>query len=387
MAIADEIQSDIVAHGIDLLRLQGRERRQVLAILKRLEIDLVAAIQGIDPAGPLQATYRQQRAARLLRQTQETIRSAYRDASSYMAGELLEVADVEAAFARGVINRNVGFDIADASLTRQQLRAIASNALIEGAPSREWWSRQAGDMRERFADAIRQGMAAGETNADLVRRVRGTATGRQRAYWQGPDGDLSAFPLEGYRRRQFVQFAGGIMDTSTRNAEALVRTSVQAVANAARQEAYKANRDIIKAQVVVATLDSRTSDICIARSGLEYTLDGEPIGHDIAFDGGPPFHYNCRTTMAPVLKSASEVFGRAELDEVPESTRASMDGQVPESTTFDAFLGRQTKAFQDDLLGAGRAELWRDGRITLTDLLDQTGRPLTLAELRQRAGV
>lgn len=346
-------------------------------------MDLVAAIGSVDPTSPVQQTYRTARLSSLLEQARETIRSAYRDANQMMAGELIEVADVEGAFARRAVDRAVGVAVMDAALTRGQLRAIASDVLIQGAPTREWWSRQAGDTLERFADEMRRGFAAGEGVSDLVRRVRGQATGARSTYWQGPKGELSAFPVQGWQKRQFVEFSGGLMDTSTRNAETLVRSSVQAVANEARLETWRENDDIVKGVVVVATLDSRTSEICMARSGLEYTLDGEPIGHDIAWDGGPPWHHNCRSTTTPILASADEVFGRR-VGEIPESTRASMDGQVPESTTFDAFLRRKPQAFQDDMLGAGKAELWREGKIGLRDLLDQRGRPLTLEELRAR---
>jgi hypothetical protein len=38
------------------------------------------------------------------------------------------------------------------------------------------------------------------------------------------------------------------------------------------------------------------------------------------------------------------------------------------------------------MLGKGRAELWRSGKITLNQLLDQRGNPLTLAELRSQYG-
>lgn len=61
-----------------------------------------------------------------------------------------------------------------------------------------------------------------------------------------------------------------------------------------------------------------------------------------------------------------------------------MDGQVAASTTFEAFLERKGKAFQDEMLGKGRAQLWRDGTITLPQLLDLKGNPLTLAELKAK---
>jgi hypothetical protein len=37
------------------------------------------------------------------------------------------------------------------------------------------------------------------------------------------------------------------------------------------------------------------------------------------------------------------------------------------------------------VLGAGKADLWRRGKITFRDLLDQNGRPLTTEELRAKA--
>ena len=59
-----------------------------------------------------------------------------------------------------------------------------------------------------------------------------------------------------------------------------------------------------------------------------------------------------------------------------------MDGQVAADLTFADFLKGKPASFADEMLGKGRAELWRDGKITLSKLLDQKGNPLTLAELR-----
>jgi hypothetical protein len=69
------------------------------------------------------------------------------------------------------------------------------------------------------------------------------------------------------------------------------------------------------------------------------------------------------------------------VDEV-KGTRASDLGQIPADTTFDAFLNRHDVAYQDELLGKGKAQLWRDGTITLKDLVSQSGRPLTLTQLQ-----
>lgn len=84
-----------------------------------------------------------------------------------------------------------------------------------------------------------------------------------------------------------------------------------------------------------------------------------------------------------MLKSWRELgFDR---DELPAATRASMDGQVPQDTSFEAWLSRQSQERQDAVLGPGRAQLWRDGGLTFRDLIDGNGRELTVEELRARA--
>ena len=46
------------------------------------------------------------------------------------------------------------------------------------------------------------------------------------------------------------------------------------------------------------------------------------------------------------------------------------------------WLDSQPSEVADSLLGKGRAAMWRDGRLTLAQLLDFNGHPLTLAELK-----
>jgi Holliday junction DNA helicase RuvA len=58
--------------------------------------------------------------------------------------------------------------------------------------------------------------------------------------------------------------------------------------------------------------------------------------------------------------------------------------QIPADTTASGFFSRQSKAIQDEQLGAGRAQLFRDKKITLNDLIDGKGRELTLAQLKNR---
>jgi len=55
--------------------------------------------------------------------------------------------------------------------------------------------------------------------------------------------------------------------------------------------------------------------------------------------------------------------------------------------TYDTWLLNKTAEQQDELLGPGKADLFRQGRISTRDLLDQNGRPMTVKELQDKHGV
>lgn len=125
------------------------------------------------------------------------------------------------------------------------------------------------------------------------------------------------------------------------------------------------------------------TDVCIARSNLEWDLNREPIGHNLPFQA-PPIHWNCRSVLMPVRRTFKEL--GIDLEEPTGRTRSSAEGQIDRETSFDAFLKRRTVEQQDEQLGKGRAELWRSGKITLRQLLDNSGSPLTLKELKEKYG-
>lgn len=340
-----------VERAVDLLRLEAGTRNKVLAILVDLEGELVAALAKVDPTGVNSVSAQQKRLAKLLAAVQAAIRAGYRDASKLMTNEIREIIDIESTWVGSAINDSVQIELVTGGLTRAGLETIASDVLIQGAASADWWSRQAQDLQNRFADQMRLGIAAGETNADLVARVR-----------------------------------GGVMDISKNSATRLVRSSVQAAANAGREAMYEKNNDLIVSLQWHATLDTRTSFWCITRDGHHYSTDEAHKPKD----GGPPWlqgpgkiHWQCRSTSIPVLKSWRDL--GIPMDEIPQTTRASMDGQVPAKTTFEAWLKKQNQARQDTVLGATVADLWRRGKLNFRDLLDQSGRPLTTEQLRAKA--
>lgn len=224
------------------------------------------------------------------------------------------------------------------------LETLVKNLLIEGAPSAEWWKKQSLDSAFRFSNAIRQGIAQGETNEQIYKRVN------------------------------------EIADLAGRNSRALVHTSIMQAAGDSRMAVIDANADIYVGYRQLSTLDGHTTPQCMARSNLKWTLDKKPIGHNLPFKQ-TPLHWGCRSTIVGILRPFSDV-GLKEA----KGTRSSAEGQIDKDTTFDAFLSRRTVAQQDEQLGTGRAKLWREGKITLRQLVDNSGNPLTMAQLEKKYG-
>lgn len=268
--------------------------------------------------------------------------------------DLAGIAASEASFVNGMF-ASVGIDtvIPPASA----VTAIAQSAVMQGGTMGEWFGQLNETTRFNLSRTIKNGVSLGLTNAQIAKSIMGK-------------GDKGSEPIAKARR----------------DAMAITRTATQTVANDVRMASYMENADIIKAVQWVSTLDSRTSDICIARAGKTWTFpEFKPIGHSIPWGNGPPAHWACRSTSVPVTRSMAEITGKA-ADQIAPRTRASMDGQVAKSLTFDQFLKNKPPEFADEMLGKGRAELWRSGKITLNQLLDQRGNPLTLAQLQSRYG-
>lgn len=373
------ILDGVVAHTVNLLRVAGSERAAVLKMLQGLESSLIKDLEDVTGKTPLNVA----RLKALLAQTSGTISTAYDAIAKHNGKTLSKIAQLEATKTVNVVNDALNVAVTTVGHTPAQLAAIASKVLVNGKHPSEWWKDQDASTRDRFATAMREGMLKGESIDDLARRVRGT---KDRGY------------------------TNGIMQVSKAQAEALVRTSVLTTANTARIESLKANGDVVKGIQWIATLDSRTTPICRALDGLQWTLpDLKPVGHDKAFPG-PTAHWNCRSTQIPVTRSWDELAGpkaklktadgeTGNLDELlqkklvaggmdPEQaakvkadTRASMDGQVP-TMDFDAWLKTKPEDFQDSLLGPQRAAMWRNGQVTMRQMTDQDNNPLTVEDLK-----
>ena len=196
------------------------------------------------------------------------------------------------------------------------------------------------DESDRIINAVRRGIFEGKTNSQILQVVRGTRKNR---------------------------FNDGIISTSTRNANAIVRTLIAHSTTEARMAVGKANSDILEDRIrILATLDSRTSSVCRAKDWQEYPFERQYL---------PPFHINCRSTWVFIVKDKGTGVDK----------RASQNGVVKAQSYYD-WLKTQPNDFQDEVLGKSRAELFRSGGLSAEQFrnlqLDKNFKPRTLKEIQ-----
>lgn len=333
------LQDAVIRQALEVMRLAASAREGVDAALRALETDLRTLLRG----------------------------EALSDAGKAAINELIDAAKqaIEGRYslAQAVVDtRQLALVVAERTLeavkqiipelraaTVETIASLTSDVLIEGAPSSAWWRRQSQDTAFRFVAELRRGVVNGEPNERIVARIVGPT---------------------------------GLLQTSRRNARTLVQSSIMNAANHARLATYRKNSRLIRGVRQISTLDGHTSDICIAYSGGTWDLEGNPIdGWRLPFNGGPPRHWACRSILSPIPKTFRDIgINVNEPSRIAE--RASSLGPIAGDTSFADFLKRQPATFADQVLGKGRADLWRAGKITLSQLVDGTGNPLTLDQLK-----
>lgn len=216
-------------------------------------------------------------------------------------------------------------------LPKDTLRRIARTRPMQGRHLREWYQTLRVDTKQAVREAVRQGVQQGQT----VRAIVGRLTSR----------------------------TGGVLNASSRHLETMVHTAVQSTSAQVRKTVYAEHKDAIESEYWSAALDTRTCPACASLDSREWPHAKGPY---------PPAHPRCRCARLPRIKGAAA------------GERASRDGPVPGDTTFSQWLERQSVDQQNAILGKGRAELFRAGKLGDLDpaiMLDANNRPLPLKDL------
>ncbi len=172
----------------------------------------------------------------------------------------------------------------------------------------------------------------------------------------------------------------GMTKKARRDIESVVLTVSNGVASEARQTFYTENNLDYLNERFVATLDGRTTIVCAANDG-ETFKPGKGLM--------PPLHFVCRSLRVPFFSADS--LNRRGFDwsqpGMSIDQKRKLIGDMPADTTYSQTLKRQTNSFQDRVLGKARAQLFRDGKLTLDKFVSRDGDVYTLNELKQLYGV
>lgn len=335
-----------IRHSVFLERLKTGEVNDVVKFLNRdvfpdILDKLQVRLRRIEARGIDSGAWTTKNMRETLAALDQLVGAGLSRAGEQVQGSLEEIALSEAEWQARVLNSatrpwNLEFTVPSA----RTIRSVVVSRPFQGAVLKDWWGKVERSARFEIKRQIRMGIVQGETTQQIVRRVYGTSA---------------------------AAFGDGSFAQVRRNVSATVRTAVGHVSNHARQGTYADNADLIKGILYVATLDNRTTLTCASLDGQVFPIDSGPR---------PPQHWQCRSTTSPVLRSWREL--GIDLGDDPEGTRASMNGQVPASTTYGQWLKRQPHEVQEDVLGKTRARLFRSRKVSIERFVDDKRRPLTL---------
>ena len=136
---------------------------------------------------------------------------------------------------------------------------------------------------------------------------------------------------------------------AARGAGSIARTALSGASSLVRKLAAKESQ---RKLIWISVLDDRTTVQCAALDG-EVWPESEPHLY-------PPIHINCRSSVGIHM------------------------GGSPDSVDYEGWLKRQSVDVQETVLGIAKSKAWREGRLTLDQMVDITKtKPLSIDELKR----
>jgi SPP1 gp7 family putative phage head morphogenesis protein len=402
-------------NAIDLNRYSNSVARRVINAYNDIIIDATNQLRTIDElAAPVKAA----RLRSILAQLKQSLATWAGDATELTATELQGLAELQSEFVTDQLRKVLPAGSRDAVRTVEispqfaqsvvttdptQLNVVALSddlfAAVQGAPATFSLTAAKGatitlpngevlekafrgvavDQAERFSQVVRNGLLTGETTPSIAKRLIGRL-GRSEERLIFGEVATTTRQLRAAGVKSIIASGGELTAMADNQIMALVRTSINQVANSASMVVYEANQDVTKKYQYVATLDSLTSPICRALDGQEFPYGKGPT---------PPQHFNCRSKVVAVIDYKG--LGFPELESEFE-TRASKDGQVPANTTYGQWLKDQPLKTQQDVLGPSKVPYFNrlvekyGARNAMAKLVRDDGSELTLDQLRKRYG-
>lgn len=304
----------LIRLAVELRRLENGAAVLVASPLSKAFAESLSVLSGDEPLATGQALP-------FLRSFNEQVGAAIQTARATVADQAIEIAGYQSERTAKILSRATGNVFASDTVSRDRLREIFTNDAFEGLTADQWFNRLEAQTKvktQRILDEyLTKGLNAGEIKQKIDELV---------------------------------------VRPAMRQTEALTRTITSNMSVAAQWETGEANPHLTRGYRLLFTLDRRTSLICIA-----WSRKSKDRLYPYAPDSPrPPFHFNCRTIIAPVL------IGR----------------EHEHTVEADEWLTKQSEKTQDAILGPQRAELFRKGKLQLDELIRSDNTIATIPELR-----
>jgi len=400
--------SELYRNAIDLNRFSNGVAKRIAVTYNDLVLDAVDQLRGIDElAAPAKAA----RLRAILAQLKESLDGWAGASTLSVVGDLQGLAELQGEFVANELRQalpvSLREQIRSVQISPQFAQSVATvdptqinvvslsddlQAAVTGAPQTFSLTAAQGStvtlpngkvlaksfrglaesQADLFAKTVRNGLLTGESTDKIARRLKG----RLRF------GDLGPLSV-----RQLAQAGGELTSVANNQVMAMVRTSVNQVANETSQQVYKANQDVTKRYRYVATLDSRTSPICRSLDGRSFEYGKGPT---------PPQHFNCRSTTVPIIDYSGLGIARPPQTELrrPNTafgpSRARRGDTVPSNQTYGEWLDKQPKEVKADVLGASKVPYFNrltekfGPTVAIRKFVSQDGSELTLDQLKRR---
>ena len=352
------LQDALLRHQVLLQRFSSSEVAKFKPFLREMDRALRDAL-----ADTAVTDFQRHRLEKLLSTVDTLLAGILNRFSKQLLLDLETYADHEARFSAGALDAATTFDAIIPSIPQIRAAILSTPLGVKGSDRgallksfvQNWTQTEVRSVN----GAIRRGAFEGKTNQAIISELRGS---------------------------HLRNYQDGLLNVTSRHAEAVVRTAVQHVATIAREESFAANSDIIKAYQWLASLDKRTCPTCRALDLKEFPPDSGPR---------PPIHPQCRCTLVPLLK---DDFAYLQAGETRASKGAEGGKQVSGDLSYYEWLRQQPASFQDQAIGPTRGKLLRDGGLSAKRFaelqVDKTFAPLTLDEMKvldpiafKRAGI
>ena len=344
--MSDSIEDIATRHQVLLERLKSGKAKDYLKVAKKFDGELITKLNKLGVDSLDQLTKKELNS--IVRYSTKLNQKYQKVIVKDLNKDLESLAKSDSIFEQQAINSVVTGANAVSAANIAFSAALAAPISATGEllePFIKNWSKT---RINQVNGAIRKGYKEGATLSQMTQRLRGTKANN---------------------------FKDGLTNLRTRQAEAVIRTSVQHVSTTARLKTWERNKDIIEKYKWRATLDGRTTQQCRSLDGQEFEVGkGNPL---------PPIHIGCRSTINFVVKSE---LGLDALDE--GATRSSLSGSVPANQTYYDWLKTQPKPFQRAAIGRKKTEWLNDGRLKAKEFaklnLDKNFKPLTLDQMQRK---